>query len=115
MPAPISVTVAKASEQAVPALAEVVGTLQAAERAAIAAKVTGVITRMPVILGSTVRAGDLLVTISAEEIAARLNQAEAQLAQTRRNLEREQNLFQKNAATAETVKSMQDLHALAQA
>jgi len=115
MPAPISVTVAKASEQAVPALAEVVGTLQAAERAAIAAKVTGVITRMPVILGSTVKAGDLLAAISAEEITARLNQAEAQLAQARRNLEREQNLFQKNAATAETVKSMQDLHALAQA
>ena len=115
MPAPISVTVAKASEQTVPALAEVVGTLQAAERAAIAAKVTGVITRMPVVLGSTVQAGDLLVTISAEEIVARLNQAEAQLAQAKRNLEREQNLFQKNAATAETVKSMQDLHAMAQA
>ena len=113
--APATVTVATASEQPVPALAAVVGTIQAAERAAIAAKVTGVITRMPVILGSTVRAGDLLVAISADEIAARQGQAEAQLAQARRNLEREQNLLQKNAATAETVKSMQDLHAIAQA
>lgn len=113
--APIAVTVAIASEQTLPALAEVAGTLQAAERAAIAAKVAGVITRMPVALGSTVQTGDLLVAISAEEITARFNQAEAQLAQARRNLEREQHLLQKNAATAETVKSMQDLHAIAQA
>ncbi len=113
--APIAVTVATASEQTLPAVAEVVGTLQAAERAAIAAKVTGIITRIPVVLGSTVKTGDLLVAISAEEIAARFNQAEAQLAQARRNLDREQNLLQKNAATADTVKSMQDLHAIAQA
>jgi RND family efflux transporter MFP subunit len=112
---PVPVSVALVREQEIPALAEVVGTLQAAERAAIAAKVTGVITRMPVVLGSRVKAGDLLVAISAEEIAARLNQAEAQLAQAKRNLEREQNLLQKNAATAETVKSMVELHAIAQA
>jgi len=113
--APATVTVATASEQPVPALAAVVGTIQATERAAIAAKVTGVISRMPVVLGSTVRAGDLLVAISADEITARLGLAEANLAQARRNLEREQRLLQKNAATAETVRSMQDLHALAQA
>jgi RND family efflux transporter MFP subunit len=112
---PVAVSVAVVREQETPALTEVVGTLQAAERAAIAAKVTGVITRMPVILGSTVKAGDLLVAISAEEISARLNQAEAQLAQAKRNLDREQKLLQKNAATSETVNSMLDLHAIAQA
>ncbi len=113
--APVPVAVATAVEQEIPVLAEIVGTVQAAERAAIAAKVTGVISRMPVVLGSAVQPGDLLVAISAEEITARLNQAEAQLAQAKRNLEREQNLLQKNAATAETVKSMHDLHAIAQA
>lgn len=112
---PILVTVAKASEQEIPALTELAGTLQAAERAAIAAKVTGVITRMPVVLGATVKTGDLLVAISAEEITARLNQAEAQLAQAKRNLEREQHLLQKSAATPETVKSMNDQYAIAQA
>lgn len=112
---PVSVTVAKVSEQHLPSLIEVAGTLQAAERAAIAAKVTGVITRMPVDLGSVVKAGDLLVTISAEEIAARMDQAEAQLAQARRNLEREQSLLRKNAATPETVKSMHDQANIAQA
>lgn len=113
--APVAVTVAKVSEQEVPVLVEVAGTLQAAERASIAAKVTGVITRIPVELGSAVKTGDLLVTISAEEIAARLNQAEAQLAQAKRNLEREQNLLAKNAATPETVKLMHDQANMAQA
>jgi len=112
---PAVVSVAVAREQVVPALVEVAGTVQAAERAAIAAKVTGVITRMPVVLGSAVKTGDLLVAISAEEIAARLNQAEAQLAQAKRNLEREQHLLAKNAATPETVKSMTDQYAIAQA
>lgn len=113
--APVPVSVVIAGEGEIPVLAEIVGTVQSAERAAIAAKVTGVITRMPVVLGSTVQTGDLLIAISAEEISARLNQAEAELARARRNLEREQNLLLKNAATAETVKSMQDLHAIAQA
>jgi len=112
---PVTVSVATVSVQDAPVLIEVAGTVQAAERAAIAAKVTGVITRMPVVLGSTVKAGDLLVSIGADEIAARLNQAEAQLAHARRNLEREQNLLQKNAATPESVKSLNDQYAIAQA
>jgi RND family efflux transporter MFP subunit len=113
--APVLVRVAKASEQEVPVLIEVAGTLQAAQRAAIAAKVTGVITRMPVALGSTVKAGDLLVLISAEEIGARLSQAEAQLAQAKRNLDRDQNLLAKNAATPDAVKSSNEQYAIAQA
>jgi membrane fusion protein, multidrug efflux system len=112
---PVSVTVAEVSQQRLPSLIEITGTLQAAQRAAIAAKITGVITQIPVELGSAVKAGDLLVTISAEEIAARLDQAEARLAQARRNLEREQNLLRKNAATPETVKSMHDQANIAQA
>lgn len=114
-PEPVAVSVAKASESAIPALIELAGTVQAVDRAAIAAKVTGVITKVPVALGSQVKAGDLLISISAEEIAAKLSQAETQLAQAKRNLEREQNLLAKNAATADTVKSMADAYAIAQA
>ena len=114
-PEPVAVSVAKVSESAIPALVELAGTVQAVDQAAIAAKVTGVVTKVPVVLGSQVEAGDLLITISAEEIAAKLGQAEAQLAQAKRNLEREQNLLAKNAATADTVKSMTDAYAIAQA
>jgi len=102
-------------EQTVPTLVEVVGTLQAVERAAIAAKVTGVVTEVPVVLGSRVNKGELLVKISAREIAAQLNQAQARLNQAERNLSREKKLLKKNATTAETVKSMQDQYAVANA
>jgi len=102
-------------EQAVPTLVEVVGTLQAVERAAIAAKVTGVVTQVPVVLGSRVNKGDLLVKISAREIEAQLNQVQARFRQAGRNLSREEKLLKKNATTAETVKSMQDHYAVVKA
>ncbi len=65
--------------------------------------------------GSYVTKGDLLVEISAREIAAQLNQAQARLNQAGRNLSRERKLLKKHATTAETVKSMQDEYAVAKA
>ena len=102
-------------EQTVPTLVEVVGTLQAVERVAIAAKMTGVMAQVPVVLGSRVNKGDLLVKISAREIVAQLNQAQVRFKQAERNLSRERKLLKKNATTAETVKSMQDQYAVAKA
>lgn len=94
---------------------EVVGTVRSVNRAVIAAKVTGTIEEMPVVLGSTVKAGDLLVRIGAGEISAKAIQAQAQLEQARRNLERERKLLQKNAATSENVKSLEDVYRVAEA
>jgi RND family efflux transporter MFP subunit len=94
---------------------EVVGTVRAVNQAVIAAKVTGTIEEMPVVLGSTVKSGDLLVKISAGEITANSVQAQAQLEQARRNLEREKKLLLKNAATAENVKSLEDTYRVAEA
>lgn len=94
---------------------ELVATIQPVLQAAIAAKVTGTITQLPVQLGSKVKQGDLLIKINAEEISARLMQAQAQLAQARRNYEREKKLLKKNATTRETVKSLRDMLNVAQA
>lgn len=102
-------------EQTVSTLVEVVGTLQAVERAAVSAKVTGVVNDVRVVLGSRVNKGDLLVEISVREIAAQVNQAQARFNQAGRNLSREQKLLKKNATTEETVKSMQDQYAVAKA
>ena len=113
-PQPVAVTVATVVAREVPSFAVVTGTVQAAEQAAIAAKVSGTIVNMPIQLGSRVKKGDLLVTISAEELTARLNQAEAALAQAKRTLEREQNLLQKNAATPDSAKSAAEQYAIAQ-
>ena len=94
---------------------EVVGTVQAVNRAVIAAKVTGTIEEIPVTLGSEVQKGDLLVKISAGEISSKVIQAQAQMEQARRNLEREEKLLKKNAATGESVKSLKDVYRVAEA
>lgn len=94
---------------------ELVATIQPVLQATVAAKVTGTIMELPVVLGSRVKKGDLLLKISADEITARVMQARAQLDQARRNYTREKKLLKKNATTAETVKSMQDMLAVAEA
>lgn len=94
---------------------EVTGTVEAIQRATIAAKITGTIEKLPVALGSAVKRGALLVKINAEEINARVAQAQAQMAQARRNFEREKRLLEKEAATAETVKSLEAAYLIAKA
>ena len=94
---------------------EVVGTVQAVERAEISAKISGNIINFNVNLGSKVEQGDLLVELSAGEISAKMQQAQAQLKQTKRNLTREENLLKKNATTPHTVKSLQDSTRIAEA
>ncbi len=109
------VTVAKVTKRIATKQIEVVGTVQAVDRAEISSKITGNITRLPVDLGTRINSGDLLVEISAGEISAQLQQASAQLAQAKRNLAREQNLLKKNAATQETVNSLKDTVKIAEA
>lgn len=104
----VSVTVGKAMEKTAARQVELMGSLQATEQAEIAAKVSGNIVALPVVLGSRVEKGDLLAEINAGEINARQRQAKAQLEQARRNFDREKNLLKKNAATRENVKALED-------
>jgi RND family efflux transporter MFP subunit len=92
---------------------EIMGTVQAADKAVIAARISGHITHLSVVPGSKVSRGDLLVKINAGEISAQLLQAKAQLAQAERNLERERSLLTKNASTPETVKTLEDTRRIA--
>jgi membrane fusion protein (multidrug efflux system) len=94
---------------------EVVGTLEAVQRATVSAKVTGTIAEMPVTLGAAVKQGDLLVKLNVTEISARLSQAETAVAQAKRNLDREERLLAKSASTRETVSTMKDAYHEAQA
>jgi RND family efflux transporter MFP subunit len=114
-PAAISAHVLTVRETTTQPQVELVATIQPVLQATVAAKVTGTITELPVVLGSRVKRGDLLIKISADEISARVMQARAQLDQARRNHSREKKLLKKNATTAETVKSMQDMLAVAEA
>jgi len=103
------------AEQTGRSMNEVTGTVEAVQRATIAAKVTGTIEEMPVDLGSSVKNGALLLRIGAGEIKARVAQAEAQLEQARRNFEREKRLLAQEASTPETVKSLEDAYRVAEA
>jgi len=60
---------------------EVVGTVRAKLRATLEARVSGSIQQMPVALGQSVKAGDLISRLHAPEVQARLEQARANLQQ----------------------------------
>jgi len=98
-----------------PAYTQVTGTVRAVQRAMLAAKVMGTISELPVSLGQSVQAGDLLVRISANEINAKVAQAKAQLNQVERDLKRERDLLTRNASTPDMVKSLEDRYAMTQA
>lgn len=103
------------TSQTAPLQIEFMGTVQAIHSAVIATKVSGNITEMPIELGDKVSKGQTLLKIDAGELSAKLQQAQAQLKQAKRNLIREQNLLKKKAATKEAVKAQQDMVNIAEA
>jgi len=99
----------------IPLMAEIPGTVRPIQDVVIAAKVTGTIAEIPVELGYRVEKGDLLLKISAGELAAQALRAQARLEQARRNLKREKELLRQDASTPETVKTMEDMYRVAKA
>jgi RND family efflux transporter MFP subunit len=67
---------------------EVVGTVRAAREATIAPLLSGTVTEVHVAIGSQVRAGDVLVRLSAREVDARLEQAKVLSEQAARERDR---------------------------
>lgn len=95
----IPVSVEGASVQPVWDDEEVVGNVEAAQRAVLSAKVTGVIDSIKVAPGARVRHGEVLVTIDAREIRARLDSAEAAQEQAQKDFARIQKLLQSGSST----------------
>ena len=112
---PAKVRVATLHIEDLPMLTEITGTVRPVQHAMIAAKVMGTIEELPVTLGQRIRAGDLLVKISAGEISARVLQAQSQLNQVQRDLTRERDLLLKGASTSDMVKGLEDRFAMTQA
>ncbi len=113
--APVAVSVAQVQAEEIQSGVTVPGTLRAARRAAISAKVSGQIVELTASLGTRVAAGEQLARVSVEEIGARLQQADTQLAQAERNLARERALLEKKAATAESVRNLEEAVRIARA
>lgn len=84
------------------------GTVHPADRAVVAAKLMANVASADFNIGEAVTAGDVLVVLSADEIAAQVEQARASLAQVERNYEREKRLLEQSASTPETVRTLED-------
>ncbi len=78
---------------------EVVGTVEAAQRAVLSAKVTGVVDAVKVAPGARVSLGSALATIDAREIKARLDAAMAAQDQARKDFARIERLLQSGSST----------------
>lgn len=104
----VTVTTARVEAATLPRVQLVAGTVRPVDRAVIAARIMGSITRVPAALGARVAAGDLLVELSASEIGARLDQARANLDQVDRELARETTLVTKGASSMESVRLLED-------
>lgn len=86
------VRVSAARELTQPLYEEVVGTVRARNVTAISASVMGTVREFKVKLGSRVRAGDVLVRLSAGEVEARAVEARAVFAQAKLELSRAEQL-----------------------
>ncbi len=101
---------------------EAVGTLKAASRSEISAKILATIQEMHVAAGDIVHKGDLLVTLNTRELESRLSQArevlaaaEAALEEARRDFERAESLIRSNAISKQEFDSSQARLNVAQA
>lgn len=95
----LPVRLAQVESKPYTAVEESVGTVRSVLRTTLEAKVAGRIGKMLVTPGQPVKAGELLAELDAQEIQARLDQANAQMEQSDRELERYTALIEKNAAT----------------
>ncbi len=78
---------------------EVLGTVRPRLSAVIAAQISGALATCEVVPGQAVKAGQLLATLDAREIQARLDQAQAVREQTRRDIARFDRLLAQEAVT----------------
>lgn len=86
-PASVPVKVVKVSVEDVPRFATGIGSVLSEQSVVIRPQVDGILTRVLVKEGQQVKAGDLLATLDDRSIRASLEQAKAQLAQSRAQLE----------------------------
>lgn len=91
------------------------GTVRPLHQALVAARILGTVTRADLAVGQRVSAGQLLVTLDAAELTARVTQAEAALAQVVADHARELALLAKGATPAATVSNLGDRRHAAEA
>lgn len=112
---PLAVRTANAQLGTVARTQETAGTLRPFAHAVVASRIMAKVSRADFVIGQRVAAGEALITLDAEETAARLVQAEATLDQAKRDHERESGLLAKGVATSESVRALADRLRIAEA
>src|SRR5262245_36146747 len=112
---PYMVQTAKAERSSRATVTEVVGTVQASRRATIAPLISGTVAEVRVGLGSSVRAGDVLVRLSAREVEARLEQTRVASEQAARDRARATNLVGQGAMSVAEYESAMSQWSVARA
>ncbi len=113
--APVPVRTARVDAVSMPFTQTLTATVRPLERATLAARVMGTVTDADVIVGQAVRSGELLLTLTAAELPARLAQARAALAQAERDAIREGALAKQNATAADIALAAEDRRRIAAA
>jgi membrane fusion protein, multidrug efflux system len=98
--APARVRVVQVERSSRPVITEVVGTVRAVRSATLAPLISGMVAEIRVGLGSSVRAGEILVRLSAREIEARLEQSRAVAALAKRDRDRATTLKEQGAMSS---------------
>ncbi len=111
----LPVHIAGVAAEHLPVFLEAPATVRPAERASIAAKVTGTVATFPLGLGQAVTAGDVLLTLNSPETEARVRQARAQLAEAERNAARARTLVEKGVNAPDSSRDAADRLSYAQA
>lgn len=111
----LAVSAHRTSRTTHPQFIAVPATIRPAQRATLAAQVSGTIREFPATLGQQVSAGDILIHVSAPELEARLDQARAQLAEAERVAARERGLSGTGANSQDSVKDAESRLRVAQA
>jgi len=102
-------------ETEIPRELEVLGAVISPSLAQVSSQVPGRVAKIWVEAGSRVKPGDPLVTLSAGEFQARLNQAQAQLQQAAADYKRYQFLFKEGAVSPQEFGAMEARYKTAQA
>jgi len=116
--APAQPTPVEAARVAAPSAAATVsgtGTLERRREMALSFRIAGVLTRMSVEAGDSVRAGQVIATIDPANLDARQQQTSADLERARRDVERDKALFEKGYVSRQRLDDRQSVLKSAQA
>jgi RND family efflux transporter MFP subunit len=112
LPPPVRLQVGEVAQITRSAAIVVSGTVRPHNRASLAARYAGTVSRVTAKLGSTVRRGQILVELDAAELNARWRQTQAQLLRVQTDLARERKLVQSGATMPVAAEALESQLAL---